>query len=223
LICLSWGFLFAAIAVLAIGFALELPAAAPTRSASEMIQPKHLDAWVSLGSVNPDRSVVRLASLETVFESTEFTDRHSEPATFARGRTFSGKEIAIESGGSSFDERFASASKVPGSRQVEEQERANGTPLDTPDLGRPAVSRHVVGQSVPDIPLPTPRPVNLSKKQLRIGEASGDLVSPSDADGHTAIYDIAAHTVYLPNGEKLEAHSGFGGYLDDARYVSEKD
>jgi hypothetical protein len=44
-----------------------------------------------------------------------------------------------------------------------------------------------------------------------------------DADGHTAIYDIAAHTVSLPNGEKLEAHSGFGSYLDDPRYVSEKD
>jgi hypothetical protein len=27
----------------------------------------------------------------------------------------------------------------------------------------------------------------------------------------------------LPNGEKLEAHSGFGSYLDDPRYVSEKD
>jgi hypothetical protein len=49
------------------------------------------------------------------------------------------------------------------------------------------------------------------------------VVSPSDADGHTAIYDIAERTVYLPNGEKLEAHSGFGNYLDDPRYVSEKD
>ena len=43
-----------------------------------------------------------------------------------------------------------------------------------------------------------------------------------DPDSHTAIYDIAAHTVYLPNGEKLEAHSGLGGRLDDPRYVAEK-
>lgn len=31
----------------------------------------------------------------------------------------------------------------------------------------------------------------------------------------TAVYDIKDHTVYLPTGEKLEAHSGLGGFLDD--------
>ena len=46
--------------------------------------------------------------------------------------------------------------------------------------------------------------------------------APSGADSHTAIYDIVAHTVYLPNGERLEAHSGLGRMLDDPRYVSEK-
>lgn len=43
-----------------------------------------------------------------------------------------------------------------------------------------------------------------------------------NADGHTAVYDIEAHTVYLPNGERLEAHSGLGDKLDDPRYVSAK-
>lgn len=38
---------------------------------------------------------------------------------------------------------------------------------------------------------------------------------PYDRD--TAVYDIAAHTVYLPDGTKLEAHSGLGQYLDDPR------
>lgn len=41
-------------------------------------------------------------------------------------------------------------------------------------------------------------------------------------DSHTAIYDIAAHTVYLPSGEQLEAHSGLGPMLDDPRYVDVK-
>jgi Tlde1 domain len=36
---------------------------------------------------------------------------------------------------------------------------------------------------------------------------------PYDRD--TAVYDIAAHTVYLPDGTRLEAHSGLGQYLDD--------
>jgi hypothetical protein len=35
----------------------------------------------------------------------------------------------------------------------------------------------------------------------------------------TAIYDINAKAVYMPNGEKLEAHSGFGQYMDDPKHV----
>jgi len=37
-------------------------------------------------------------------------------------------------------------------------------------------------------------------------------------DKQTAVYDIAAHTEYLPDGTRLEAHSGLGSKLDDARY-----
>jgi hypothetical protein len=37
----------------------------------------------------------------------------------------------------------------------------------------------------------------------------------------TAVYDISAHTVYLPDGTKLEAHSGRGSRLDDPRYVNQ--
>ena len=38
----------------------------------------------------------------------------------------------------------------------------------------------------------------------------------------TAIYDISAQVVYLPGGERLEAHSGLGELMDDPRYVSKK-
>ena len=41
-------------------------------------------------------------------------------------------------------------------------------------------------------------------------------------DQYTAVYDISAHTVYLPNGTRLEAHSGLGSRLDDPRSVHEK-
>lgn len=36
----------------------------------------------------------------------------------------------------------------------------------------------------------------------------------------TAIYDIAAHVVYLPNGQRLEAHSGLAEHMDEIRSVS---
>jgi hypothetical protein len=38
-------------------------------------------------------------------------------------------------------------------------------------------------------------------------------------DRSTAVYDISAHTVYLPDGTRLEAHSGLGDKLDDPRYA----
>lgn len=38
-------------------------------------------------------------------------------------------------------------------------------------------------------------------------------------DKQTAVYDIAAKTVYLPDGTKLEAHSGLGSKMDDVRYA----
>ena len=37
-------------------------------------------------------------------------------------------------------------------------------------------------------------------------------------DRQTAVYDIAAAMVYLPDGTKLEAHSGLGSKMDDIRY-----
>lgn len=37
-----------------------------------------------------------------------------------------------------------------------------------------------------------------------------------------AYYDISAHTIYLPDGTRLEAHSGNGQYRDNPRYVSMK-
>jgi Protein of unknown function (DUF2778) len=39
-------------------------------------------------------------------------------------------------------------------------------------------------------------------------------------DGTTAVYDISAHAVYMPNGLTLEAHSGIGGLRDDPEHVA---
>lgn len=61
------------------------------------------------------------------------------------------------------------------------------------------------------------------QKRVAPREANNKSVPLPDPDSHTAVYDISAHTVYLPGGEKLEAHSGLGEKLDDPRYVSAKD
>jgi hypothetical protein len=42
-------------------------------------------------------------------------------------------------------------------------------------------------------------------------------------DSLTAVYDISAHAVYLPNGLSLEAHSGMGSLRDDPEHFSVPD
>jgi hypothetical protein len=79
-----------------------------------------------------------------------------------------------------------------------------------PPAGRPAPqlasasAEPVVTGSIPSDPTPPPRnkPMTLPGPENR-----------------TAVYDIATGTVHMPNGEKLEAHSGLGDKMDDPRFV----
>jgi Protein of unknown function (DUF2778) len=49
-----------------------------------------------------------------------------------------------------------------------------------------------------------------------------DQGTPGRYDHQTAVYDISGHTVYLPDGTQLEAHSGLGSRLDDPRFTNER-
>jgi hypothetical protein len=50
----------------------------------------------------------------------------------------------------------------------------------------------------------------------------GPALTSLGYDNLTAVYDISARAVYMPNGLKLEAHSGFGHLMDDPGHVSER-
>jgi hypothetical protein len=50
-------------------------------------------------------------------------------------------------------------------------------------------------------------------------QARTDSAKPPEDDSHTAIYDISARAVYLPDGRRLEAHSGIGDLQDNPRHV----
>jgi hypothetical protein len=55
------------------------------------------------------------------------------------------------------------------------------------------------------------------------GLTFGDSHGPATRFGdRVAVYDISAHVVYLPDGTKLEAHSGLGSLRDDTRSVAER-
>lgn len=71
-------------------------------------------------------------------------------------------------------------------------------------------------------------PSDLVPSDITPSDISPTDIAPSDAQPaeqsrRTAIYDISARAVYLPNGEKLEAHSGYGAHMDDLSSVRIRD
>ncbi len=74
-------------------------------------------------------------------------------------------------------------------------------------------------------PLPPARPTGLGPPvRPLVGLPSpAALARAAGNDRWTAVYDISGRAVYLPDGTKLEAHSGLGELLDDPRYASEAD
>jgi hypothetical protein len=65
-----------------------------------------------------------------------------------------------------------------------------------------------------------PKPFNFFRKLFADpDEAAREMLA---AHPKTVIYDIERRVVYLPNGDKLEAHSGFGQYMDDPTTVARK-
>jgi Protein of unknown function (DUF2778) len=67
-----------------------------------------------------------------------------------------------------------------------------------------------------------PQPVTLAYASPEDGSIGLGAAGAGRYDRYTAVYDISAHMVYLPDGTQLEAHSGLGGRMDDPRYVYER-
>ncbi len=61
---------------------------------------------------------------------------------------------------------------------------------------------------------PKQRVAALSPAEIGIKPPPQDEAPP-----RTAYYDITAKTVYMPGGERLEAHSGLGRFMDDPRHI----
>jgi hypothetical protein len=102
-------------------------------------------------------------------------------------------------------------------------ERVAEVPVPLP-LARPALPE------VARAPAPEPAPAKVAvitppvrppvlEKRAALPQPKEDKPAVPAAGGRTAVYDIAAHTVYLPNGRKLEAHSGIGERMDDPHSV----
>jgi hypothetical protein len=85
----------------------------------------------------------------------------------------------------------------------------------------PHIPPHVVSQAAPQVAMvTTPPAANDKRAALAPQEAPKEAPKAAgEIDGRTAVYDISARAVFLPTGEKLEAHSGLYDKMDDPRYV----
>ncbi len=69
---------------------------------------------------------------------------------------------------------------------------------------------------------PPERPVDKEPAPQAAPPAAANQVSLPGPGDRFALYDIKGRVVYMPNGDKLEAHSGYGEMFDDPRHVSKK-
>jgi hypothetical protein len=131
---------------------------------------------------------------------------------FASAADFTGSvEVAGDpADAQTFQDRW-SLGTAPGSVRRVVVELFRQAPVERESNGAAPQS---VAPTAPQVAAATP------EKREQVHNKSMPLPDP---DSHTAVYDISAHTVYLPGGEKLEAHSGLGEKLDDPRYVNVKD
>jgi hypothetical protein len=170
---------------------------------------------IGLASTGQQSSGLRLSGLETEDGSdsaVEGTRRASEPFDAGAPCDAFDERFYFDRQLDSFEERFASAFGAPGNAAG----KAGEAVQNLGDARRgPAVPRSAAA------PVTASRLASLPGERLNPAEAPG-LSLPLDPDGRTAIYDIAARTVYLPNGHRLEAHSGLGSRLDDPRFVNTK-
>jgi hypothetical protein len=209
------------------------------------IHPKRFDvAWDALGSQMSDGSRLRLASLGTdvaVRPALEEGERRSDPPLSMRSRLsfderfLLGEGFAIEDRSvfeerfvfdqrlNSFEQRFAlaSVSLAGAAAMTSETEEFTSSVPSVVRLPSPGARDPAVGRSAPRVAsLASTPPASLAKKvRLAALEMPNGTLDP---ESKTAIYDITARTIYMPDGRRLEAHSGLGDRMDDPRYVNVK-
>jgi hypothetical protein len=160
----------------------------------------------------PDNAGVRAAGLER--ETVGAGTHPGEPAFLEERYTFKQRFT-------SFDERFVGVARLV-------RRAAVSVVRIEPVLPQYAIA----AEAEPWVPEPDQATKSASPavapRSIANASANGDVraakvrqasLSSPDNQNRTAIYDISAKVVYLPNGRRLEAHSGHGSYMDDPRYV----
>jgi hypothetical protein len=212
------------IAAMFLGFVLKLPGTqagpadvgltGPSVSVFGTIHPDIFRLRAPLGSERP-AARVRVASLAPQFgfdgpaNDGGLLSSASACGSASSNASLNERFAALEDlRTSSFDSRFASTDDCSTSfdESLRSAMQALASSLRSPaDGGVQSKRADAPKASVVKV---QPRPAPARKE-----------IAPLEDDGRTAVYDITARVVYLPSGRRLEAHSGYGGLMDDPRHV----
>jgi hypothetical protein len=187
---------------------------APSLSVFGTIHPDIFRLRAPIGSGLADAGI-RVASLETPGSDAPPVglDMLADAAAAAC------QNAAFDDRPASFDKRFAAVDDCtvvvdekfgPAMQKVALNLRPADQEADTAD--RPATDQPVKAKPM----------ASLTKAHVRPGRTQKDVTPLAADDGHTAIYDISAHLVYLPDGKRLEAHSGLGEFMDNPKHIRMK-
>jgi hypothetical protein len=203
---LHWIFtgLAASVAILAIGFVLS--------------SREQRGAAAAMPAVGP------AAERTTVLQIVRAAARPAEPVQTRPAKT-------ARAGGLSFADRFAGAPLWEtdyGTARTEARATVAYASAQAPAPARRAIDAveavasrapaYALASASESVAIPS-APSEARPRPMTIASA---VAAFSEPDSKIAIYDIAAHTVYMPNGDTLEAHSGLGERLDNPRYVNVK-
>ncbi len=143
----------------------------------------------------------------------------NQPAASAAGRSVTdtapkvSAKSAMKSAIKSASEDQAAPRRSPLVRHAALQDDAQASAAADAPAKKPSLFEWLFGK---------PASMTLAYASPDDGVASGPGITPGRYDQWTAVYDISAHTVYMPDGTKLEAHSGLGARLDDPRHADER-
>jgi len=122
---------------------------------------------------------------------------------------------------------------VPRPVELRMAKTAGSPEPETPRAARAPISRPMQVAAAPSAPENNPsfferlfgiKPARPPENALGYAALETGSIAPSSRinpglGDRTAVYDISAKVVIMPNGERLEAHSGLGDKLDDPRFV----
>ena len=157
---------------------------------------------------------IRVASLETPGSDAPPVglDMLADPAAAAC------QNAAFDDRPASFDKRFAAVDDCP----VAVNEKFGSAMQKVAINLRPADQEALTIDQAAEQPAKAKPMASLTRAKVRPGHEHRDVTPIAEDDGHTAIYDITAHMVYLPDGRRLEAHSGLGEFMDNPKHVRMK-